>query len=92
MTPYRTIGARIFEARGTWYFDPVAAATRLWTGLRPRIARFLATERADRAHSTWLGAMPLDDRVLRDIGVTRFGVREKAVTEPLELEIRKRAV
>ena len=90
MTPYRMIGALGTQAaRG---FDPVATAMQLWTALRPRIARILATARPDRADRAWYGSAPLDDRVLRDIGVTRFGIREKTVTDPLELEIRRRSV
>ena len=49
-----------------------------WTKIRTWITQVLARRRG--AH----GSEILDDRILRDIVITRFGIREDMVTQDLE--------
>jgi hypothetical protein len=67
--------------------EPAAAAAALWQALRARLDG--AFERRDASDVYNTG--PLDDRILRDIGATRFGVREAALAERIELAVRRRA-
>jgi len=83
MTLYRTS-----FALGGRFFGRIATVAELWTALRSRIAGAFDN---DFAESCFYPFPPLDDRTLRDIGVTRHGAREKTVTDRIELEVRRRS-
>ena len=79
MSPNAIAGA--FEvgrpARQTW-------SPEVWSALRTPFERLLRNTRAKRAAREF---EQLDERILKDIGFTRLGVRETALANRLELDI-----